>query len=401
MGSFCHSLAGGGSVTKSLVRGTHRLITPEATVERIRPFMPVLGITRVANLTGLDAIGIPTVAVYRPNSRSLAVSQGKGLSLAAARASGLMESLELFHAERIDLPLRFASCRELAANHRVVAPADLPQPRGGLFHENLVLLWVEGLDLLHDQPVWLPFERVHLNSCLPLPAGSGCFSLDSNGLASGNHLLEAISHSLCELVERDSLARFLAESKAEQARRRLDVDTVKDVDCLDILGRYERAGVAVAVWEITRAELGIPAFHCVILEREADSPRAVGGSGGMGCHPTRHIALLRALTEAAQSRLTMISGARDDLQRSRHELIRAPDVLASLRADVLAETPVRSFAEAPSWECPTLDGDVTWLLERLQAAGYDQVVMVDLTHPGLQIPVVRMAVPGLRGIVFH
>ena len=75
---------------KTFRRGTHRLLTPEETLLRVRPFMPVMGITRIANITGLDAIGIPVVMVCRPNARALAVSQGNGLTLAAAQASGLM-----------------------------------------------------------------------------------------------------------------------------------------------------------------------------------------------------------------------------------------------------------------------------------------------------------------------
>ena len=62
-----------------------------------------MGITRIANVTGLDRIGIPVVMVCRPNARSIAVSQGKGLDMDAAIVSGLMESAELYHAEQIEL----------------------------------------------------------------------------------------------------------------------------------------------------------------------------------------------------------------------------------------------------------------------------------------------------------
>ena len=86
-----HSL--GGLARKSFYRGTHRLVAPEQTLARVSRLMPVMGITRIANVTGLDRIGVPVVMVCRPNSRSLSVSQGKGVDLLAAKASGLMESL--------------------------------------------------------------------------------------------------------------------------------------------------------------------------------------------------------------------------------------------------------------------------------------------------------------------
>ena len=91
--------------------------------------MPTMGITRIANITGLDRLGIPVVMVCRPNSRSIAVSQGKGLTLDAAKASGLMESVETFHAESITRPLdsRYGpGARPLSSpsEHRATAPCD-------------------------------------------------------------------------------------------------------------------------------------------------------------------------------------------------------------------------------------------------------------------------------------
>src|SRR5882724_3967893 len=80
--------------------GTHRTVSPAETLARVTPLLPAMGITRVANVTGLDRIGVPVAMVYRPNARSIAVSPGKGLTLDAARCSGVMESIEGWHAER-------------------------------------------------------------------------------------------------------------------------------------------------------------------------------------------------------------------------------------------------------------------------------------------------------------
>ncbi len=76
--------------------------------------------------------------------------------------------------------------------------------------------------------------------------------MSSNGLASGNHLLEAISHGLCEVVERHSSALFHVEVAAGAAdRRRLDLESVEDPLCLEVLDRFAQAGIAVAAWDIT------------------------------------------------------------------------------------------------------------------------------------------------------
>ncbi len=375
--------------------GTHRVVSPEETVERLRPLMPVLGITRIANVTGLDSIGLPVVMVHRPNSRSLAVSPGKGLDLASARASALMESVEGYHAEHITTPLKLASYDELRFSHPLVDVGGLPRLSVSLFHEHLRLLWIEGVDLMRGQSLWVPYDLVHMNYTLPLPTGSGAFFMSSNGLASGNHMLEAISHGLCEVVERDATSLWYARSEKAQRGTRLALDTVDDPACREVLARYERAGVAVAVWETT-TEVGIPCFLCRIVEREPSPLRPLPVSHGMGCHPARQVALLRALTEAAQSRLTILSGARDDQGRQRYALIHDLEHTGRALRRVLDETSARSFRDVPTFEGDSVDADVSWELERLRAAGITQVAVVDLTRREFGIPVVRVLIPGLE-----
>jgi ribosomal protein S12 methylthiotransferase accessory factor len=45
-----------------------------------------MGVTRIANVTGLDRIGIPVAIAVRPNSRSVSVAQGKGQTVPLALA---------------------------------------------------------------------------------------------------------------------------------------------------------------------------------------------------------------------------------------------------------------------------------------------------------------------------
>ncbi len=380
---------------KTFRRGTHRTIDPQATVDRVLGLAPVFGITRVANVTGLDVIGLPVVMVCRPNSRSLAVSQGKGLDLAAAHASGLMEAIELWHAERIDRPVRLATHNQLRFSHRVANLGGLPRTSGGIFHDDLKALWIEGINLPTGEPVLLPYELVHMDTTRPMPPGSGCFAFSSNGLASGNHALEAIGHGLCEVIERD--ANTLAELSGEVAEddSRVDLETIDDPLCREVLDLYTRAGVAVAVWDIT-SDLGVPAFRALVLDREADPFQIRGAGGGMGCHPSRGVALLRALTEAAQSRLTTIAGARDDMPLRKYEAWRDADALGRLRKSVVEAAPTRDFRAAPDFAAETFEEDLAALLGRLAAAGFPEVIAVDLTHPGLDLPVVRIVVPGLE-----
>lgn len=384
------------SAAKGFHTGTHRVVAPDATLQRVTPYMPIMGITRIANVTGLDTIGIPVVMVCRPNSRSLAVSQGKGLDLVAAKVSGVMEAIESYHAETIALPLKLATYEELRYTHKVVNPVELPTIMGSLFHPNFRLLWVEGFDLLQREPVWVPYEMVHTDYTIPLPSGSGCFALSSNGLASGNHVTEAISHAICEVVERDSTSVWHYMSEEDRLETRLDLKSIDDDNCRQVLEHLERDEIAVGVWETT-SDIGIPSFLCTIVDKTPSQFRLLYANSGMGCHPSRHIALLRALTEAVQGRLTYISGSRDDTTRKRYEHYRNSSTLYHHVDQIENANLVRTFINVPSWESETFWADVKWELDRLQSVGIGQVIVVNLTKPEFEIPVVRVIIPGLEG----
>ncbi|MDR6771623.1 YcaO-like family protein [Azospirillum sp. BE72] len=376
--------------------GTHRVMAPEQTLARVAPFLPIMGITRVANVTGLDAVGIPVVMVTRPNSRSISVSQGKGVTLAAAKASGVMESIESYHAERITLPLKFASFEELRWTHPVVDVDRLPRLSTGSFNPNSPILWIEGQDLLNGGPKWVPFEMVHLNFTVPMAPGHGAFLAGSNGLASGNHKVEAISHAVTELVERDATTLWRLQDPVAQAATRIDLDSIDDPVCRSLIDRFESAGVAVGVWETT-SDVGLPAFLCRIVEREELPQHSIRPATGMGCHVAREIALSRALTEAAQSRLTFIAGARDDMPRAEYERHLDPAHHARWKAMIVDGAGRRPFRDCPTSTAPTIEADLAHQLDRLRAVGIEEAVAVDLTKPEFGIPVVRVVVPGLEG----
>jgi thiazole/oxazole-forming peptide maturase SagD family component len=335
--------------------------------------------------------------VSRPNARSSAVFNGKGIDIAAAKASALMEAAETWHAEHVRAPLRLATFAEMREGSPVVDVDGLPRVAGTLFDPHLPVLWVEGLNLMDGDPVWAPFEIVHADYRAAGPPASGSFSMSTNGLASGNRFPEAVRHGLCELIERDATSLWRQMPAREQEARRLSLATVDDPKSLAILKLLANAELEVAVWDIT-ADVGVAAFQCYVVDRTGES----GHLGvGAACRVQREIALRAAILEAAQVRTTYIIGSREDIEPGDYDPATLRRRNAEARALMRQGGGARDFQSVAGSRLETAEAEVEWLLDRLRSIGLKQAIAVDLTRPEIDIPVVRMIVPGLEGSDHH
>lgn len=340
--------------------------------------------TRVANVTGLDYIGIPVVVSVRPGARSLSVQQGKGLTLEAAKASAIMESVESFSAQR---PLRhhIGTIESLDGAAFELPDHLLQRPLEG----DERIPWVQGYDRLNGEAVQVPEELVTTNFSWPLPEGHGRFVSSSNGLAAGNTASEAVLHGLCELIERDALSLWTQAPAEIQERTRLDPSAITDPGAASLIAQYRSAAIEVQIWDIT-SDLEVPSFFCVI-----DDPRGrppfLGRFGGLGSHPSCEVALMRVLTEAAQSRLTFIVGSREDIDPASYSLVGWRRNLGHLLQPSPGPSPKGvSSVRARSIDTDTVDEDLQVVLDFVRSRGIERVVVVDLTDPELQIPCVRV-----------
>lgn len=379
---------------KTFILGTHRCRPPEETLERIRPHFATAGITRLADITGLDRIGVHTYMVYRPNGRTLSSASGKGFSRVAAQVSGAMEAIELYHAENPRLPMRRISYLELADEGPVIPMERLSYSRRSLFRPTAPEYWVDGWDLVSQCIVPVPFLSVAMVSPpRQEPLFSMPFMLDSNGLASGNHLLEAIVAGLLEVIERDATTcQMLAAHRHGSTMPRVDLDTIRHPLVLDVIERLQSCRVRPLIYDCS-VDSDVPVYMAYIFD---ERDRHVGMGGGFGAHLDPEVAMVRALTEAVQSRAIYIAGARDDLFRHDKDHYQARDSRATIRE--LLDTPATVDARArPDDSTGSFEGDISVLLGKLRRIGLDQVIVTDLSHEDVDIPVVRVTVPGLEG----
>ncbi|MGE0658282.1 MAG: YcaO-like family protein [Reyranellaceae bacterium] len=365
------------------------MVGPEQTLRRLEPLKSPLGITRVARIGGLDNLGIPTSICVRPNARHLCTSQGKGATPELADVSAIMESVEGFHAENVPPPDEFFPWRRVAAGGRHLDPRLLPPgPRWRAWSAATPLRWVQAYSLEDGRPMHIPYIAVTLDGSVAHPE-FGIIAACSNGLASGNTFTEAACHALYELIERDADYHWERQPAEWRMSRRVDLQSVRSEVLRDIIEQIRSARVEPLVWEIT-GRTSVPAFRCVLASR--DEKRPLGRFHGSGAHLSPEIALSRAITEAAQSRLTWIHGTREDIFPSLYD-----DLPRSASAPLDLPRAVRRFdASATPFFGATFDEDLAWLIQRLAALGHDKAFVYDHTREDIGIPVVSLFVPGLR-----
>ena len=382
---------------KQYFRGTHRVRSPAETLADYSRFMPRMGITRLANVTGLDRIGLPVCVAVRPNSRGLSTSQGKGETIEAAKVSALMESIESWHGERIEQPLRITSYQDLRHRESVAPPQLLPLRSDASWSDARPIEWIAGEDLMTGQQCWLPLDTVSTNF-VEWPDRRPVFLKSSNGLAGGNHVLEALVHALFELIERDAVTLASLRSPAQARAAHIDPDTVDDEKLAEVFRTLRDKGIKMLLEDVS-SDLGVPTFSCTLVDDPASAHwRAVPKMVGHGSHFEPVVALSRAVHEAIQSRVTIIAGSRDDLFPRDYRNASGRQDHARLASDAaLARAPFRAAAGAASAH-PTFEGDLAALLGILRRCGIPQAIAVDLSQGDVGIPVVKLVVPGLEPV---
>lgn len=377
-GSPLSWLAAPGDQSKVRLPGTNRARPPADTLRRASQVAAAAGITRVADITRLDSIGIPTFHVIRPASRTLTVSMGKGVTPELAKLSAMMEAIEMWHVEQPLAPAVTAAPCEVGP--QLCYPVHrLPLSTPSLLHDGLPLDWTPARSLADGSPTLLPVDVVRLSLERKTEWAAPAFFESTNGLASGNTLVEATLHALYEVIERDAVTAAVAGNAMGVP---VDPRTLGSPVVDGLCTLIERAGVDLEVHWVA-SPTGLPCFLCWVSCD--DYPAAMFG---FGCHLSPQIALSRAITEAAQSRLGYISGARDDLQAD-------IDQAGTRRPRSGPAADVRELIREPVVTDSLLD-DLEYVVKQATAAFSSPPLVADLTSADIGVPVVKVVAPGAR-----
>jgi len=408
------------------------------TLSHIIPVSKTIGVTRISEITQMDRLYIPNYSAVLPGTEdSIWVYSGKGITNSDAKASAIMEAIERYCSLSNTYSRDFiqGSYSEVSKSYNTVLhPDEVVEPVNKMYSDkDSIIDFLTGFDLLNNETVLVPAE-IALYRHFPGRAASRAFSdSHTNGLASGNLMEEAVCHALCEVIERDavSIADLCASSipynilqnminsveKEKNDTQSLDMQPetkfvddpsiFPDVDISEIIDEYEPlrrlinkfndARIPLIIKDITQKDIGIPTFVASSIEWVSHDYGYF--AKGYGTHPDARMALIRAITEASQTRVVNIQGARDDLKKIRYN---DNDEIYKRKWQFMPSKSVKDgkyvvkFSEIKSYTNDDILDDINLILNNLRNAGLRRAIIVDLTSAEIEIPVVRSIVPGLE-----
>ncbi|MDK4721010.1 MULTISPECIES: YcaO-like family protein [Rhizobium] len=365
-----------------------RACPPGETLSRVWPHLGRFGITRVGRQTELDRIGIPVWCAYAPNSRAIVIAQGKGLDDVSAKTSAVMEAIERSVATQPYCSTLMASLNDLAASgHATDCLEDLLAIGAQPIEAMEQIRWSQAHDLAKNASIFVPFEAIHLDRTHVRPR----FWVSSDGLASGNTWHEAVLHGLLERVERDACVLWNVGEPAHRHERRIDPYSIEDEGIREMLEKIFSADFDLALFDVT-SDLAVASIVALLRPKGDDgSLRYVDLTMGAGASLSPELAAARAVSEAVQSRMTFIAGARDDLVPELFSRRADPAHLQLFRARCTT-----NLSELPTMSAVSAQDALDRLVETLLGGGIDQLYAIELAPEWLPASVVKVFAPQLE-----
>jgi len=201
---------------------------------------------------------------------------------------------------------------------------------------------------------------------------------DTGGLSAGNTLEEAILQGIAEVIERDALYYAFNLGNLKSMPMVSFKNTKNKYIQKFITEVLPPEGIFAFHIQNKEFDLNIPSFSAFICYKIGDERRYFGGSG-TNLNP--EVALLRALTELEQ-------------QKIRQKVFKEFDPHSLITHHSLKQGDAITLEEIPNQSTGNIKSDIELYLDRLSNNNTD-VIVINLTHPEVRIPVVRVLIPKL------
>ena len=231
------------------------------------------------------------------------------------------------------------------------------------------LRWTWALRLADNTPLLIPFSWFYAIN-------------EFNGPSAGNTYEEAALQGICEVIERHVCALV---TRDRLATPKIDPDSITDPVALELLDKFRNNGIEVHLSDFS-LDTGIPTVGALAWD-PATFPQKSEIVYTAGTTPDANKALIRALTEVAQL-------AGDFNTGSNYVASGLPKPLSLDEVDHLLHS---GFTVALEEMADLADEDiyqeVNSCVAALEARGME-VLIIDTTHPELEIPALYTIIPG-------
>lgn len=365
-----------------------KAITPEETLERFYKQVKSLKVNILNEVKRIDngRLDIPVYFSVCGDAASALTGtkkqMGKGASPIQAEASACMELAERFS---------FFSFKNNDSNFLV---GDYKTMRGQGYpvldtryllqsvHDDknspelleklldgLTMQWVWGTNVTRNEEVLIPF--------------SWFFAINEfNGPSAGNTLEEAALQGVCEIVERHVCSLV---SHDKRVTPRINLDSVEGDVAKEVIDKFRKHDIDLYLNDFS-LDTGIPTIGALAIDRST-FPETSEIVYTAGTTPDPEKALIRAVTEVAQLAGDFNSG-------SNYIASGLPKPLAMKEVEYLTEGSASlDINTIPNLVDNNIKIEVENCVRSLQKIGLE-VLMVDVTHPELDIPALYTIVPG-------
>lgn len=358
-----------------------------------------IGVTRIADVTGFDRVGIPVYNSIKPTTKGSSLQHGKGLTRTASKISALMESFERYHSVDPDIDVFEASYDEVSGDMAVIPFEKLLHIKGSILKKDMPILWTCGWDIANNVKTAAPLAMVELagKRSQDKTFKTGHMQVSSNGLSAGFHILEAIVQGLLEVIERDGITCHIYKSGAISLpipERLIDGESIPYPEVKELYEIFNNAGVTPFLYDCT-TDIGIPVYNCFLFDNLQPEYMSVHGMGA-GLHPKD--AMIRALTESAQSRVVFNAGSRDLFFQEDFEVSSRNSSSTIFK---IADSQKR-YNYSGEYEIeikPDYVEQINYCIDKLRSVGLEQVLVFPLVPETNKIKVVRVLVPGAEGYI--
>ncbi|GAA5819738.1 MAG: methanogenesis marker 1 protein [Methanobrevibacter sp. CfCl-M3] len=363
-----------------------RIVNPKETIKNYEKKMKIAGITRISDITHLDSVEIPVFSAIRPTAKSGGVSiySGKGTTKIQAKASAMMEGFERYSAEKQDVDSeRIIKGRyDEVENSIDLNSLNLPK----VDYNNGEIEWIESVEINTGEKYLVPvnsvFHPYSSSSSLKL------FRSNTNGLASGNIFEEAVLHGIFEVVERDAWSIF---ELTKINNREIELNGFKNPLINEMLEKFENSNIEIKLMDLT-ADVDIPTIAASSDDKFLKDPALL--TFGVGTHLNPEIAILRALTEVAQSRVTQIHGTREDTTRADFMRKAGYQRMKKINKHYFQHDDEKiNIKDIKDKSSKSLKENIEISTRELKKASLDKVLCTNLTREEIGVSVVRVIIP--------